>query len=82
MKKSVLGKITRVQEFYPRHKTRNGVKKSGPYWRGIYSEKGKEVTVYLGKELPESLRYLMDGRYKRRGYKLYTWPGRKPRGGD
>ena len=81
MKKSVLRKITRVQEFYPRHKTRNGLKKSGPYWRGMYSEKGKEVSVYLGKELPDSLRYLLEGRLKRRGYKNYAWPGLKEGGG-
>jgi len=77
MKKSVLGKITRVEQFYSRYKTRDGVKRSGPYWRGTYWEKGKEVTVYLGKELPDSLRYLLEGRYKRRGYKNYAWPGLK-----
>ena len=76
MKKSVLRKITRVQQYYATYKTRSGVKKCGPYWRGVYSEKGREVTVYLGKELPESLRYLLEGRLKRRGYKNYAWPGR------
>jgi len=76
MKKSVLRKITRVQQFYQRGKKGRSVKKYGPYWRGVYSEKGREVTVYLGKELPDSLRYLLEGRLKRRGYKNYAWPGR------
>ena len=76
MKKSVLGKIIRVEQFYSIYKKRNGVGRSGPYWRGIYKEKGKEVVVYIGKELPDSLRYLLEGRLKRRGYKNYAWPGR------
>ena len=76
MKKSVLRKITRVQQFYQRRKKGRSVKTYGPYWRGVYSEKGREVTVYLGKELPDSLRYLLEGRLKRRGYKNYAWPGR------
>ena len=76
MKKSVLRKIIRVEQFYSRYKTRNGLRRSGPYWRGVYWEKGGKVTVYLGKELPDSLRYLLEGRLKRRGYKNYAWPGR------
>ena len=76
MKKSVLRKIRRVEQFYSIYKTRSGVGRSGPYWRGIYTKKGKEVALYLGRELPDSLRHLLDGRYKRRGCKNYTWPGR------
>ncbi|MBA7630563.1 hypothetical protein ES703_38086 [subsurface metagenome] len=76
MRKSVLGKIIRVEQFYSRYNTRSGVKRSGPYWRGVWWESGRKVTVYLGKELPDSLRYLLEGRLKRRGYKNYAWPGR------
>ncbi|MBA7699606.1 hypothetical protein ES703_108304 [subsurface metagenome] len=76
MKKSVLRKIIRVEQFYPRYKTRDGVKKCGPYWRGMYWENGRTITVYLGKELPDSLGRLLEGRYKRHGYKNYAWPGR------
>jgi len=81
MKKSALGKIKRVYRYWVNYKTLDGVKRCGPYWRGSYTEGDKEVSVYIGKELPDSLRYLLDGRYKRPGYKGYTWPGRKE-GGD
>ena len=81
MKKSVLRKITRVYQYWVEYKTRSGVKRCGPYWRGDYWESGQSVTVYIGKELPDCLRYLLEGRYKRNGYRLYTWPGLK-KGGD
>lgn len=77
MKKSILRKIQRVEQFYVRTKNAGGLQGYGPYWRGTWFENGKERRVYLGKELPESLQYLLDGRYKRSGYKNYTWPGRK-----
>lgn len=77
MKKSVLRKIKRVYQFRVKYKTQDSVKSTGPYWRGMYTENGRKVTVYLGKELPDSLRYLLEGRYKRPGYEGYTWPGRK-----
>ena len=81
MRKSVLRKIRRVYQFWVKYDTQSGVKRSGPYWRGQYWEGGKEVCVYLGKELPDSLRHLLDGRYKRPGYKDYTWPGHQEGGG-
>ena len=81
MRKSILRKIRRVYEFWVVRKTEEGVKKCGPYWRGEYWENGGSVSVYIGKELPDSLRYLLEGRYKRPGCKDYTWPGLKE-GGD
>ena len=81
MRKSILGKIRRVYQYWVKYNSKDGVKRTGPYWRGSYTEKGREVTVYLGKELPDSLRYLLDGRYKRPGVKEYTWPGVKEGGG-
>jgi len=81
MRKSDLRKVRRVYRAYVKYKTLSGVKSCGPYWRGMYLENGKTVTVYIGKELPDSLRYLLDGRYKRPGCKEYTWPGLKE-GGD
>ncbi|MBA7702663.1 hypothetical protein ES703_111432 [subsurface metagenome] len=82
MKKSVLRKIRRVYRYWVNYKTLDGVKRCGPYWRGSYTEGGREVTVYIGKELPDSLRFLLEGRYKRHGYREFTWPGSKARGGD
>ena len=76
MKKSVLRKIRRVYQYWVKQESKDGVKRTGPYWRGSYTEGNKEVSVYIGKELPDSLRYLLDGRYKRPGYETYTWPGR------
>lgn len=77
MRRGVLRKIRRVYQYWVNYKTLDGVKRTGPYWRGSYTEGNKEVSVYIGKELPDSLRYLLDGRYKRPGYSGYTWPGRK-----
>jgi len=77
MKKGVEGKIKSVFKYWMRYKTKSGVKLCGPYWRGQYWENGKNRSVYIGKELPDSLKALFDGRFKRPGYKGYTWPGRK-----
>ncbi len=82
MRKSVLRKIRRVYQVWVKYNTLNGVKRCGPYWRGQYWEDGKEVCVYLGKKVPKSLQHLLDGRYKRPGYKDYTWPGLKEGGGQ
>ncbi|MBA7702149.1 hypothetical protein ES703_110906 [subsurface metagenome] len=82
MKKCVMRKIKRVYQFWVKYKTKNGVKSTGPYWRGEYTENGRQISVYIGKELPDSLRFLLDGRFKRPGYEGYTWPGSKARGGD
>lgn len=76
MKKGVLEKIRRVYQSYVTYKTLSGSRRCGPYWRGNYCENGRSITVHIGKELPDSLKYLLDGRYKRPGCKEYTWPGR------
>ncbi len=81
MKRGVLRKIRRVYQYWVKQKSKDGVKRTGPYWRGSYTEENKEVSVYIGKKLPDSLMYLLDGRYKRPGCKEYTWPGRRD-GGD
>ncbi|MBA7611026.1 hypothetical protein ES703_18242 [subsurface metagenome] len=80
MKRGVLRKIRRVYQYWVEEKTKAGVKRYGPYWRGSYYENGRERTVYIGKEVPGGLRYLLDGRYRRPGYEEYTWPGRKEGG--
>jgi len=81
MKRGVIRKIQRVYQYWVNYSTLGAVKRCGPYWRGSYYENGKERTVYIGKELPDSLMCLLEGRYKRSGYEDYTWPGRKE-GGD
>ncbi len=75
MKKSVLRKVRRLEALRVRKETKGGLKTYGPYWQGVWYENGVEKKVHLGREIPESLKYLMEGRYKRRGYKNYTWPG-------
>lgn len=81
MNKRTLRKIQRVEKFYVSEKSAKGLKTYGPYWRGVWYEDGKEKRVYVGKELPKSLKYLVEGRYKRPGCKNYTWPGRKGEAG-
>ncbi|MBA7644118.1 hypothetical protein ES703_51855 [subsurface metagenome] len=80
MRKSDLGKVRRVYRAYVKYKTRKGIRSCGPYWQGRYWENGRSVTVYIGKELPDNLRYLLEGRYKRPGCEDYTWPGLKEGG--
>lgn len=82
MKKGMLRKVQRLEKFWVTRKTREGIRKYGPYWRGAWYEDGRDKTVHLGKEVPKSLQYLVAGRYKRSGYKTYTWPGKKKKGGD
>ncbi|MBA7535682.1 hypothetical protein ES705_27940 [subsurface metagenome] len=50
------------------------------YWYGYWKENGKSRAVWLGKELPESLQHLYDG--KKLGPKglVYFWPGHGRRG--
>jgi len=45
---------------------RGGTKKRwGPYWYGYWWENGGTRRVYIGKELPEYLGYLLEKRGKR-----------------
>ncbi len=76
MDSDTLRKITRVQSHLIPKKTRKGVHKAGPYWYGIWQEKGKAQKVYIGKELPEELKVLLDTRVKYPGHRNYSWPGR------
>lgn len=69
-------KITRVYYEYDIKRIRGEKRYYGPYWFGYYQENGKQGRVYIGKKLPKSLKYLVDGRFKKPGYKNYTWPGR------
>ena len=72
-----LEKITRVQKQYISRNTKRGKRQSGPYWFGLYQKDGKTVKVYIGKELPKGLRYLIKKRYRKPGHRNYTWPGPK-----
>ncbi len=49
----------------------------GPYWRGWFMEDGKQKQLYIGKELPKELQYLLDGKVMRPGRKLWSWPAQK-----
>ncbi|GAI59054.1 unnamed protein product [marine sediment metagenome] len=49
----------------------------GPYWFGYWQENGKQKGTYIGKELPESLKDMLERRFKKPGYKNYAWPGRR-----
>ncbi|MBA7640743.1 hypothetical protein ES703_48414 [subsurface metagenome] len=76
MKPGIEGKINRVCQHYDIR--RKGRKKVvlGPYWFGYWQENGKTKTGYIGKELPEGLKFLLERRFKKPGNKYYTWPGR------
>lgn len=67
-------RITRVYQQYDIKRVGGEKRYYGPYWFGYFQENGKQNRVYIGKELPESLKYLIDGRVKKPGYKTYTWP--------
>lgn len=73
---ATLMKITALWHGSNRRKTKNGIRVDGPYWFGYWMDNGKRRSVYFGKHLPEELLPLLKGRYKRPGYKNYTWPGR------
>lgn len=72
-----LERITRVQRNYIPRKNKKGTRLGGPYWFGYYQKDGKTVQMYIGKELPQALRYLVKKRYRKPGHRNYTWP--KPR---
>ena len=77
MKPGVEQRITRVYQHYQIRKVGRKKRYDGPYWFGYFQEDDKQRRVYIGKELPESLKRLIDGRYRRPGYINYTWPGQK-----
>ncbi|GAI94108.1 unnamed protein product [marine sediment metagenome] len=76
MKQGIEEKITRVYQHYEIRKTGRKRLICGPYWFGYWQENGKQRRVYIGKEMPAGLKYLIDGRFKKPGYKNYAWPGR------
>ena len=78
-KSKSLEKVRRLARKYKKRQTKRGKVITGPYWTGYYQENGKSVEVYIGRELPESLRWLVKRRIKRPGYQNYTWPERKAR---
>ncbi|MBA7644303.1 hypothetical protein ES703_52045 [subsurface metagenome] len=77
MKEGEEERIVRVYQQYDTKKTPKGKRYYGPYWYGYFQENGKEKRVFIGKQLPDSMKYLIKERFKRPGYKNYTWPGRK-----
>ncbi|MQY76025.1 MAG: hypothetical protein GH155_00140 [Spirochaeta sp.] len=50
------------------------------YWYGHWYENGKVHRVYLGKEVPKSLQYLLDGKKLGPAGIVYLWPN-STRGG-
>jgi len=52
--------------------------KRGPYWFGWYMENGKQIRVYIGKDLPKHLQWLLDERVMLPGRKQWQWPAYKP----
>ena len=77
MKPGMEEKIRTIYQYYDIRKKGRKKRICGPYWFGNFQENGKQRRVYVGKDLPESLKYLLEGRIKRPGYKNYTWPGRR-----
>ena len=75
--RKVLRKIQRVYQHCPKRTVKGEVRYDGPYWFGYWEENGKHCRAFLGKELPKSLNYLIEGRYRRGGRGQYVWPARK-----
>ena len=76
MDQITLSKITRVHARFITKKTSKGDHTTGPYWYGYYQANGKQKSVYIGRELPEELKLLLDTRIKPPGHRQYSWPGR------
>jgi len=74
MESKLIARITRIDKKDIPRQTKRGTRYSGPYWYGAYMDNGKERTVYIGKELPKGLKRLINKRYRKPGYKNYTWP--------
>jgi len=51
--------------------------KRGPYWFGWWMDNGKQIVRYIGKKLPPQLEFLLEGRVKLPGRKLWSWPHHK-----
>ncbi len=49
----------------------------GPYWFGWWMDNGKQERRYIGKNLPPQLEFLLKGRVKLPGRKLWSWPAHK-----
>ena len=74
MDQQLIPRIVRVDKKEIPRKGKRGIRHSGPYWYGYYRENGRTVTVYIGKELPKQLERLINKRYRKPGFKQYTWP--------
>jgi len=50
----------------------------GPYWYGCWQEDGKQKRVYIGKEVPAELQWLLDGRVMPGRRRRWIWPVARP----
>lgn len=76
MKPEHLKMIHRVALEHKRYKNKKGKQIDGPYWFGYLRTGGKQLRIYIGKELPQELEILLKTRTKPPGAKNYVWPGR------
>ena len=74
MKADKLLRVTALYQRYHKEKRKGGIVRYGPFWYGWYREDGVQREVYIGKELPKDLQWLLEGRYKPPGYKQWRWP--------
>lgn len=72
MKEDSISKIQQLCQVYQRKQTKKGIRVSGPYWHGFWYENGRNRKVYIGKEIPEFLQYLLDKR-KRMSNGRWRW---------
>ena len=77
MKDEHIKKIQRLHQKFQTMRIKGKKVKRGPYWYGYWMENGKQHIVYVGKDLPPYLKYLIQGKLKRPGCKYYTWPSPK-----
>lgn len=77
MKPGMEKRITRIYQHFDIRKKGRKKLVCGPYWFGYFQENGRQRRVYVGKDLPGSLKYLLEGRVRKPGYINFTWPGRK-----
>lgn len=73
-------KIMKVQGLTQKSQTitsKGKTRRFGPYWYGWYMEDGKQKWVYIGKELPKHLEWMLRERFKLPGRQLWSWPAPK-----
>lgn len=73
----ILAKVQRVYLIMQRQKGPHGKVYERRYWWGYWMEDGQRKKVWVGKELPESLKCLVRAKLYSTNERRYHWPKSK-----